>query len=148
MAPSFKHSLTAMEKQHRHLLHQQQNPQSHQPPPRQDWSILSFIYNVLFLLGTLLVVFAAFRNTLTWWVTCSYTYMHRAPTIPSDRRWLHLPQPINHSGKWILNAFRKSNNCELSPLVHSFYCCCCCCQLNIQYGEILFLVIGLMLQND
>lgn len=35
---------------------------------RQELSILSFIYNGLFLLGTLLVVFAAFRNTLTWYV--------------------------------------------------------------------------------
>lgn len=32
----------------------------------QEQSILSFLYNVLFLLGSLLVVFAAFRNTLTW----------------------------------------------------------------------------------
>lgn len=31
-----------------------------------DLSICSFIYHVLFILGTLLVVFAAFRNTLTW----------------------------------------------------------------------------------
>lgn len=33
---------------------------------RQDLSFVSFICNVLFVLGTLLVVFAAFRNTLTW----------------------------------------------------------------------------------
>ena len=36
------------------------------PRNRQELSILSFIYHVLFLVGSLLIVFAAFRNTLTW----------------------------------------------------------------------------------
>lgn len=45
---------------------EEKKPQSRPEQPQQPFTLLSLLTSVLFLISSALIVFAAFRNTLTW----------------------------------------------------------------------------------
>lgn len=45
---------------------EEKKPQPRPEQPQQPFTLLSLLTSVLFLISSALIVFAAFRNTLTW----------------------------------------------------------------------------------
>ena len=70
----------------------------------QQLTLSSSLWSVLFMISSVLIDFAVFRDTLTWWVNMCYTFMfwHTLPgyqsfgaLITRQTMWFHKPEDCN-----------------------------------------------------